>query len=156
MHATDKDSHELLDYICSIAKPHKMDVQTYYSCLHELNHQVDWLPGTDLPLTEDQLHQAFFDGMPTIWKERYENASRSICNREQGIIKVKSRTMLSIKSRSLRMETRAQGVFLMILSAPSILMQAILGVSVMQTMPTKTCARPTATRTKVPRQAEEI
>jgi hypothetical protein len=48
MHATDEDCHELLDYICSVAKPCKMDVQTYYSCLRELNHQVDWLPGTDL------------------------------------------------------------------------------------------------------------
>jgi hypothetical protein len=57
-----------------------MDVQTYHSCLHELNHQVDWLPSTDLPLTEDQLHQAFFDGMPTIWKEQYDNASRSVHN----------------------------------------------------------------------------
>jgi hypothetical protein len=80
MHATDKDRHELLDYICNVAKPCKVDVQTYYVCLQELNHQVEWLPGTDLPLTEDQLHQAFFDGMPTTWKERFENAGRSVCN----------------------------------------------------------------------------
>jgi hypothetical protein len=80
MHATDEDCHELLDYIRNVAKPCKMDVQTYYVCLQELNHQVEWLPGTDLPLTEDQLHQAFFDGMPTTWKERFENASCSICN----------------------------------------------------------------------------
>jgi hypothetical protein len=77
VHATD----ELLDYIHSVAKPRKMDIQTYYSCLCELNHQVDWLPGADLPLTEDQLHQAFLDGMHTIWKEQCVNASRrSICN----------------------------------------------------------------------------
>jgi hypothetical protein len=56
----------------SVAKSHKMDIQTYFSHLHELNHQVDLLPGTDLPLNEDQLHQAFFDGMPTIWKEQYK------------------------------------------------------------------------------------
>jgi hypothetical protein len=29
VHATDKDHHELLDYICSVAKPRKMDVQMY-------------------------------------------------------------------------------------------------------------------------------
>jgi hypothetical protein len=80
VHATDKDCHELLDYIRSIAKPQKMDVQTYYSHLHELNNQVNWLPGTDLPLTEDQLHQAFFDGMPITWKECFKNAGRSVCN----------------------------------------------------------------------------
>jgi hypothetical protein len=80
VHATDEDRHELLDYICSVAKPRKMDVQTYYSRLHELNNQVNWLPGTDLPLTEDQLHQAFFDGVPITWKERFENAGRSVRN----------------------------------------------------------------------------
>jgi ABC-type cobalamin transport system ATPase subunit len=41
MHATDKDRHELLDYICTVAKPCKMDVQMYYVCLQELNHQVE-------------------------------------------------------------------------------------------------------------------
>jgi hypothetical protein len=65
VHATDEDCHELLDYICSVAKPRKMDVQTYYIRLQELTRQVDWLLGNNLPLTEDQLHQAFFDGMPT-------------------------------------------------------------------------------------------
>jgi hypothetical protein len=66
VHATDEDHHELRDYIRSIAKPRKMDVQTYYSCLCELNNQVNWLPGTDLPITENQLNQAFFDGMPIL------------------------------------------------------------------------------------------
>jgi hypothetical protein len=80
VHASDKDCHELLDYIHNIAKLRKMDIQTYYSCLNELNHQVDWLPGNDLPLAEDQLQQAFFDGMPTSWKEQYKNASRSVRN----------------------------------------------------------------------------
>jgi hypothetical protein len=44
MHATDKDCHELLDYICTVAKPRKMEVQMYYSCLHKLNHQVKKTP----------------------------------------------------------------------------------------------------------------
>jgi hypothetical protein len=57
-----------------------MDMQTYFSCLQKLNCHVNWLPGNDLPLTVDQLHQAFFDGMPTIWRERFENAGRSVHN----------------------------------------------------------------------------
>jgi hypothetical protein len=64
VHATDEDRRELLEYIRTSPKPRKMDVQTYYSHLHELNSHVNWLPGNDLPLTEDQLNQAFFDGMP--------------------------------------------------------------------------------------------
>jgi hypothetical protein len=79
VHATSEDWHELLVYIRSIAKPRKIDVQTYYSRLRELNNQVNWLPGTDLPLNEDQLNQAFFDGMPITWKEHFENAGRSVC-----------------------------------------------------------------------------
>jgi hypothetical protein len=41
-----------------------MDVHTYSIRLQELNRQVDWLASNNLPLTEDQLHQAFFGGMP--------------------------------------------------------------------------------------------
>jgi hypothetical protein len=78
VHTTDEDCHELLGYIHSVAKPRKMDVQTYYICLCELNRQVDWLPGNNLPLIEDQLHQACFDSMPTPWKEQYENAGHSM------------------------------------------------------------------------------
>jgi hypothetical protein len=58
VHATDEDRHELLEYIRTTPKPRKMDVQTYYSRLRELNSHVNWLPGNDLPLTEDQLHHA--------------------------------------------------------------------------------------------------
>jgi hypothetical protein len=146
MHATDEDRHELLDYIHSIDKPCKMDIQKYYSCLHELDQQEDLLPGNDLPLTEDQLHQAFFDGMRTlvilfiipplqtcldsfvcnkrllIIAKRLTSNDRVECTasatvavlshrftRKQRIVIVKSRMMLSIESRSLRMEPRVQG-----------------------------------------------
>jgi hypothetical protein len=71
VHPIDEDCYELLDYIRSVAKPRKMDV---------LNRQVDWMPGNNLPLTEDQLHQAFFDNMPTMWKEQFENAVRPVHN----------------------------------------------------------------------------
>jgi hypothetical protein len=71
VHATDEDCHELLEYICNSTKPCKMDVQTYFSCLRELSSHVSWLPGYNLPLTEDQLNQAFFDGMPITWKEHF-------------------------------------------------------------------------------------
>jgi hypothetical protein len=35
---------------------------------------VALLPGTDAPLTNEQLKQAFYDGMPTTWKERFVNS----------------------------------------------------------------------------------
>jgi hypothetical protein len=71
VHATDEDHHKLLEYIRNSTKPRKMDVQTYFSCLRELNSHVSWLPGNNLPLTEDQLNQTFFDGMPITWKEHF-------------------------------------------------------------------------------------
>jgi hypothetical protein len=80
VHATDEDRHELLEYIRNSTKPHKMDMQTYFSRLQELNSHVNWLPGNDLPLTKDQLNQAFFDGMPITWKERFQNTGCSVHN----------------------------------------------------------------------------
>jgi hypothetical protein len=80
VHATDEDCHELLEYIRNSTKPRKMDVQTYFSHLQELNSHVNWLPGNRLPPTKDQLNQAFFDGMPITWKEHFQNAGRSVRN----------------------------------------------------------------------------
>jgi hypothetical protein len=56
--------------------------------------------------------------------------------------------MLSIKPKSLRMEPRVQGAFLMTLSALFTLTQAILGVSVMPMLPTRRHTSPIATRTR--------
>jgi hypothetical protein len=78
VHATDNDRHELLDSIRHAHKPHAMKVQAFFYRLHELNDHVDWLPGTEPKLTDGQLDQAFHDGMPTTWKERFVNAGRSV------------------------------------------------------------------------------
>jgi hypothetical protein len=42
VHSTDEDHHELLEYIRSSTKTRKMDVQTYFSSLQELNGHVNW------------------------------------------------------------------------------------------------------------------
>jgi hypothetical protein len=55
-----------------------MKVQAFFYHLRELNDQVDWLPGNEAKLTEGQLDQAFHDDMPTVWKERFVNAGRSV------------------------------------------------------------------------------
>ena len=77
-HATDDDRHELLDSIRHAHKPRFMKTQAFYYRLRELNEQVEYLPGEEDKLNLDQLDQAFHDGMPSVWRERYTNAGRSV------------------------------------------------------------------------------
>jgi hypothetical protein len=73
-HATDQDRHELVQQLLHPTKPRDLGVQAFYYRLIELNGAVSLLPGTDAPLTDDQLKQAFYDGMPASWKERFVNS----------------------------------------------------------------------------------
>jgi hypothetical protein len=59
-------------------KPRTMGVGPYFYRLRDLNEQVIWLPGTEEKLMAKQLDQAFHDGMPQSWQDRYSNAGRSI------------------------------------------------------------------------------
>jgi hypothetical protein len=77
-HATDDDRCELVDYLRHAPKPRTMGVCPYYYRLRDLNKQVPWLPGTKAKLTTIQLDQAFHDGMPHAWQDRYANAGHSI------------------------------------------------------------------------------
>ena len=75
-HATEQDRHELVQQLLHPVKPRSMRVQAFYYRLMELNTYVDWLPGTDAKLTEQQLKRAFYDGMPATWRERFVNAGK--------------------------------------------------------------------------------
>jgi hypothetical protein len=77
-HATDEDRHDLLAQLRSAHKPRVMSVQLFYYRLRELNDQAAWLPGDQALLTDEELKQAFFDGMPTVWKEKFVNSGKTI------------------------------------------------------------------------------
>jgi hypothetical protein len=50
-------------------KPIDMAVQAFWYPLHELNKHIEWLPGTEPVLTDNQIKQAFYDAMPEAWKD---------------------------------------------------------------------------------------
>jgi hypothetical protein len=67
-----------VNLICHAPKPQTRGAGLYFYCLRDLNEQVIWLPGTKVKLTGKQLDQAFHDGMPQSWQDRYSYAGRSI------------------------------------------------------------------------------
>jgi hypothetical protein len=66
-HSTDDSRHDLLTQIHNVCV-----------LFTELNDYVDWLPGHEPKLTEDQFNLAFYTGMQLKWKERYVNGGKSI------------------------------------------------------------------------------
>jgi hypothetical protein len=77
-HATDEDRHDHLAQLRSARKPRIMSVQLFYYRLRELNDQAAWLPGDAALLTDEDLKQAFYDGMPTAWKEKFLNSGKTV------------------------------------------------------------------------------
>jgi hypothetical protein len=55
-------------------KPRDMNVQTFWYQIHDINKQIEWLPGSEPVLTDNQLKQSFYDAMPETWKNRYVNS----------------------------------------------------------------------------------
>jgi len=76
-HATTDDQHELIQQLRTPKKPRELPVHNFYYRLRELNAYVEWLPGTEPPLTDNQLKQAFYDAMPNSWRERFIGAGHS-------------------------------------------------------------------------------
>jgi hypothetical protein len=70
-HATSRDRHALVQQLSHPTKPSEMSVQVFQHRLMELNNSVELLPGTSAKLTDDQLKQAFYDGMPSNWKHKF-------------------------------------------------------------------------------------
>ena len=78
VHVTAEHRQDLLMQLRSAHKPRDMKIQTFYYRLRELNAYIIWMPGHELPLSEEQIKQAFYDAMPTTWRERYINAGKSV------------------------------------------------------------------------------
>jgi hypothetical protein len=77
-HCTAEDRHELVQQLCHPHKPRELNVQTFYYRMLELNSYVTWMPGTDDELTDDQVHQSFYDGMPNSWRDKFINARKVV------------------------------------------------------------------------------
>ncbi|KAG7373716.1 hypothetical protein IV203_012811 [Nitzschia inconspicua] len=75
-HAGTQDRHALVQQLIHPTKPRDLGGQAFYYQLLELNDAISLIPGAahDAPLNDEQLKQAFYDGMPVIWKERFVNS----------------------------------------------------------------------------------
>jgi hypothetical protein len=76
-HSTVEDRHELVTQLRSPHKPREILVQSFYYRSHEMNGYVEWLPGEERRLNENQIKQAFFDSMPSTWRKRFTQAGHS-------------------------------------------------------------------------------
>ena len=77
-HCTDEDRKDLAQQLSKPKKPLKSSVQEFNYRLQQLNSFIDWMPGTAAELDDDQLKQAFYDGMPDTWKTHFVNSGDSV------------------------------------------------------------------------------
>jgi transposase InsO family protein len=76
-HSSEQDRFDLVNQLRQPTKPPSQSVQSFYSRLLELNDAVELLPGDEEPLNEKQLKKAFYDGMPSTWKDRFMSSGES-------------------------------------------------------------------------------
>jgi hypothetical protein len=76
-HASEQDCFDLVNQLRQPTKPPEQSVQAFFSRLLELNDAVALLPGEEEPLTDRQLKKAFYDGMPSTWKDRFLSSGES-------------------------------------------------------------------------------
>ena len=77
-HAMDEDRHNLTQQLRLPKKPRMLAVQQFYYRLCELNGYVHWLPGNEPALSEEQLKQALYNGMPSVWRDRFVDSGASL------------------------------------------------------------------------------
>ena len=84
VHCTEADHYDLVQQLRSMRKPVSVSVVAFYYRLKELNQYVEWLPGTEPPLSGNQMKQAFHDAMPAKWRERFTSAGHSVATQTLG------------------------------------------------------------------------
>jgi hypothetical protein len=101
-YTSDQDRIDLVNQIRYPVKPSKQSVLSFYTRLLELNDVVNLLPGDDEPLTELQLKQALFDGMPITWRETFMSSelSFSTMTRKEMVRYFHTQEVLAAKKRS--------------------------------------------------------
>ena len=69
-HCAEEDRYEAVQELRKCRKPRTMIVQTFKYELQARNGYIEWLPGNEPALNDDQIKQALHDAMPPSWKER--------------------------------------------------------------------------------------
>jgi hypothetical protein len=76
VHSTSSDCHEWLQSLRTEKKTREMGTQNFWYRLIDINKQIEWLPGFEPVLNDDQIKQAFYDAMPLTWKTFFVNAGK--------------------------------------------------------------------------------
>ena len=71
------DREDQILWMRTVQKGPGMTTEMFDSNLRLTNNLTDWLPGTQLILTEDELKATFFNGMPHAWKAQHQAAGKS-------------------------------------------------------------------------------
>ena len=78
VHSTAKDQYELAQFLRKGRKPRELPVQAFWYKLCEFNSYLDWLPGMEPLLNDQQMRQAFHDSMPPTWHEQFANTGNLV------------------------------------------------------------------------------
>eukprot|EP00543_Licmophora_paradoxa_P007499 CAMPEP_0202452314 /NCGR_PEP_ID=MMETSP1360-20130828/10554_1 /ASSEMBLY_ACC=CAM_ASM_000848 /TAXON_ID=515479 /ORGANISM="Licmophora paradoxa, Strain CCMP2313" /LENGTH=242 /DNA_ID=CAMNT_0049071101 /DNA_START=226 /DNA_END=951 /DNA_ORIENTATION=+ len=73
-HCPEQCRYQLVQQLRAFKKPRDLPVLDFSYRLQELNSWVEWMPGNEEPLNPTQLKQAFYNAMPSTWKERYSDS----------------------------------------------------------------------------------
>ena len=108
-HTTTRDRHALVQQLSHPIKPRDLSVQAYQHRLLELNNAVELLPGTSAKLTDEQLKQAFYDGMPKEWKNQFISGGSRYENMDFAEVVAYFRDMEDIARNSQQTEANNKG-----------------------------------------------
>ena len=67
-HSSPHDQEALLRQLRNLRKPRKMLTQAFWYRIRELNNYLGWLPGNLQRLTDTDIKDAIYNGMPEKWQ----------------------------------------------------------------------------------------
>lgn len=67
-----------IDYLCSVRKPRKMEVESFDMNIENINTIAGYMPGTAAVLADDERKRAFFNGMPAKWRQKFADAGNKV------------------------------------------------------------------------------
>jgi hypothetical protein len=78
VHTNQNDRYEMAQSLRACRKPRELPVQFFRCKLREFNSYIEWIPGTEPALSDQQMKQTFHDAMPPTWRERFAKGGNSL------------------------------------------------------------------------------
>ena len=106
-YSTHQDRFELVQQLLHPIKPDNLSVTEFYGRLLELNDAVSYLPGSDNPLTDEQIKNSFYHGMPFSWKTHFLDSGSCFSNMSMTEL---IRYFLNLERTALKRKQKMQDV----------------------------------------------